>query len=257
MTGLHIFIILMGLGSISAVLGSAKLLKYYALQHNDIPGDAASFGVQASVVTQYLAILLIACSAGTLANQSLSLELAPVLTEVIVNDVHPHDVWLAIKPAIVTGVHAGIGFSLFFIFVYPYLIPQGLTNILTQTRSCQGILPRLLFEGVFTEIIIRWGLVASIYGLLDLIFGPITFIQLISVGLAAFLHASSKLPNLYALYRKACSRDLIIVGVVNFALGCMFGWLFIQHGIISVMLAHMCYEVISILVDGYQPDWDA
>lgn len=256
MTSLYVFLLLMTLGSIGALFSSGALIQYYAVQQGAEDFQAITTKVYLEVFIKFLSKLLIACTVGAAVNQWTNLNLAPHITSLIEGYHDWPNIWHHVRSSLIFGMHTGFIMSLFYIFVYPYIIPAAMVSILTQLRQCQKMLPRLFFEGVLTEIIIRWGLLSAIYGVIDIAFGKLWWVQFVAVLSTAMLHASSILPNLYSLYRNASPMDLFTVWIVQSVIGCVFGWIFIWHGLLSVMLAHISYEVACLLVERYRPRGD-
>ncbi|MAZ44450.1 MAG: hypothetical protein CMF48_04675 [Legionellales bacterium] len=256
MTSIYLFVLLMGLGTIAILASCGALIRFYAAQQGNDPSLNIGTPLYAHVFLQLFAKLLVATAIGVIVNQWTDINLAPVLTMIIENSIYWPDLWSHLRPSMVIGLHAGFIMSLFFIFVYPILIPERVVSILTQLRQCQGVVPRLLFEGILTEVVIRWGVLSFVYGLFDVFFGKVWWVQFVAVFFSAIFYAASRLPNLYSLYRSVTGADLFVVWLVGSGVGCVFGWIFVDHGILAVMLAHICYEVATILVDKYRPKWD-
>ncbi|HNX29590.1 MAG TPA: hypothetical protein PKN87_09330 [Syntrophomonadaceae bacterium] len=201
------------------------------------------------IAVQNLFMLMIAAAIGTLLAPAADLQ-APVLKAILTGG----SVWQGIKPQLLPGVVAGLVSALAFIPAYYTFFLQHLDFqtlwAVENHRLNLNLVGRLLYNGIFEEIIVRWGLMTLFVWLGSLFSGEISALI---VWLAIFISGAALallyLPDYYAA---GCLKSRPFFAFIAFLYiwnAAVFGWLFWQYGFEAAIIAHMIFLLIWYLYD--------
>ena len=158
----------------------------------------------------------------------------------------------AFKPQIIPGIVGGLagGFSLILIatILKPFLSPE----VLARLGEYGKVLPlpvRLLYGGIFEELLLRWGLMTLVVWAAWRLFQkgqgrlkPAYFVGAILISSVMF--AIGHLPVAFMLFPEPTLALTLFVIFGNSAFGLIAGYLYWKKGLESAMIAHVLTHVV-------------
>lgn len=157
----------------------------------------------------------------------------------------------AIRPQVLPGLIAGALGGIFLFAAFRYA-PIAVAEL--QDRFVIPIVARVLYGGITEELLLRWGLMATLIWLawrfLQQRHGPVRagFVWL-AIAVSALLFAAGHLPVASFLLGALDVPVVAFVIGVNTALGLLFGYLYWRHGLESAIIAHALTHVVSFLAN--------
>jgi hypothetical protein len=193
------------------------------------------------VISALQATVLIAIAAaigvGTMAQTGLQ---APFLASVASGQPEGSLLW----PQLVAGtVGAIICMGPFLAAYYGYFRPRldpATVRVTEAMRERLGLAGRLLYGGIYEELLFRWGLISLFVWLGTLLTGSVNSILVwVAIVLAGILFGAGHLPGTIAAgARKSTLLVMATLGLNGWA-ALIFGYLFWQYGLTAAILAHM------------------
>ena len=159
-------------------------------------------------------------------------------------------------PQIVPALIGGIGGAIIFISAYylifrPRLDEQTIKSMETL-RMGLGIWSRILYGGIFEEVLTRWGLMSLFVWLGALLVGePTSVVVWIAIAISGILFGLGHLPSYLAAGCQKTPLFFTAMISLNLWAALIFGWLFWQYGLLSAMLAHMLFHIVWLPFDLY------
>lgn len=202
-------------------------------------------------VTQSLILVAVAAAVGTAVAYRVDLQ-APFFEALVSGG----SIWSALRPQIIPALIAGVGGAIVFIAAYylifrPRLDDQTVKSM-ENLRIGLGVWGRILYGGIYEEVLTRWGLMSLFVWLGALIAGdPTSVVVWISIVISGILFGLGHLPS---HLRAGCQKTplfLTLVISLNLWAALIFGWLFWQYGLISAMIAHMLFHIVWLPFDLY------
>jgi len=202
-------------------------------------------------ITQSFILVAIATAVGTAVAHLVNLR-APFFEALVSGG----SIWNALQPQIAPALIGGVGGSIVFIAAY-YLIFRPRLDAQTvesmeSLRMGLGIWSRILYGGIYEELLTRWGLMSLFVWLGSLLAGdPTALVVWISIVISGVLFGLGHLPSYLAA---GCQKTPIFVTLaisLNLWAALIFGWLFWQYGLLSAMMAHMLFHIIWLPFDLY------
>ena len=202
-------------------------------------------------VAQSLILVAIAAAVGTALAYRVDLQ-APFFEALISGG----PLLSALRPQIVPTLTGGVGGAIIFIAAY-YLIFRPRLDAQTvksmeKLRMGLGIWSRLLYGGIFEEVLTRWGLLSLFVWLGALLAGsPTAVVVWIAIVISGVLFGLGHFPSYLAA---GCKKTPVFFGLMislNLWGSLIFGWLFWQCGLVAAMLAHMLFHIVWLPFDLY------
>ncbi|HEY33075.1 MAG TPA: CPBP family intramembrane metalloprotease [Dehalococcoidia bacterium] len=163
-------------------------------------------------------------------------------------------IWNALRPQIVPALIGGIGGSIFFIAAYylifrPRLDDQTVKSM-ENLRMGLGIWGRILYGGIYEEVLTRWGLMSLLVWLGSLLAGdPTALVVWIAIVISGVLFGLGHLPSHLAAGCQKTPMFLTLAISSNLWAALIFGWLFWQYGLFSAIMAHMLFHIVWLPFD--------
>lgn len=202
-------------------------------------------------VAQSLILVVVAAAVGTAVAYRVDLQ-APFFEALVSGG----PIWSALRPQIIPALIAGVGGAIVFIAAY-YLIFRPRLDYQTvksmeNLRIGLGIWGRILYGGIYEEVLTRWGLMSLFVWLGSLIAGdPTSVVVWISIVISGILFGLGHLPS---HLRAGCQKTPLFITLaisLNLWAALIFGWLFWQYGLISAMIAHILFHIVWLPFDLY------
>lgn len=240
--------------SLPGIMGTAPkfVLSIRTIARDKLPADKEPPSVAVLLVVlvvQNLLLGLLFAAVGTFVTPRIGFE-APVFTALL----QGKQVWPIMQTQLVAIAGLGIGGAVVFLAVYygwyrPRLDDTSVTAM-EELRQKLGLRGRLLYGGVFEEVLARWGLMSLLVWLGKLLLGSVSaglvWTAIIAAGvLFGLLH----IPNYLAAGCRSSGEFFSLMIGLNLGAGLIFGWLFWQHSLAGAMLAHMLFHLIWYPVD--------
>ena len=160
----------------------------------------------------------------------------------------------ALKPQIIPGIVGGLagGTSLVLIAAAtkPFLSPETLGRL----AAYGNILPipaRLLYGGIFEELLLRWGLMTLLVWVALRLFQkkrdkPTSAVFVAAILISSLVFAIGHLPVAYMLFPDMTFALLLFAIFGNAAFGLIGGYLYWKKGLESAIIAHALTHVVMI-----------
>jgi len=162
----------------------------------------------------------------------------------------------ALRPQIVPTLIGGVGGAIIFIAAYylifrPRLDGQTVKSM-ESLRMGLGIWSRILYGGIYEEVLTRWGLMSLFVWLGALLVGdPTAAVVWAAIVISGVLFGLGHLPSYLAAGCQKTPMFFALMISLNLWAALIFGWLFWQYGLISAMLAHMLFHIVWLPFDLY------
>jgi hypothetical protein len=157
--------------------------------------------------------------------------------------------WTAVTGQFVPALLAGGCGALLFVAAYygffrPRLEPQTVSASESLRRE-MGMASRLLYGGVFEEVLTRWGLMTLLVWLGSLLVGEVTAVLVwAAIILSGVIFGLLHLPSYVMAGSRATPFFVAYMVVMNLWASLIFGWLFWQYGLLAAILAHMLFHLV-------------
>jgi hypothetical protein len=160
----------------------------------------------------------------------------------------------ALQPQIAPTLIGGVGGAIIFIAAYYLVFRPGLdehtVKAMEDLRVGLGIWSRILYGGIYEEILTRWGLMTLFVWLGALLTGgPTSVVVWIAIVISGVLFGFGHLPGYLAAGCKKTPLFLTAMISLNLWAALIFGWLFWQVGLLSAILAHMIFHLVWLPFD--------
>jgi hypothetical protein len=162
----------------------------------------------------------------------------------------------ALRPQLAPALIGGVGGALLLMTAY-YLIfrpriDQQTVKAMEDLRNGLGVWARLLYGGIYEEVLIRWGLMTLFVWLGTLMTGsPAPAVIWIAIVISGVLFGLGHLPVHLAAGCKKTPMFLTAIITLNLWVAIIFGWLFWQYGLLCAILAHMVFHLVWLPFDQY------
>ena len=149
-----------------------------------------------------------------------------------------------LKPAVLLGSGGALIFVIaYYSFFRPRFDPQT-RQASEKMRYDMGLAARLLYGGIYEEILARWGLMTLIAWLGLLLTGSSTGIVMWSaIIIAGIIFGLFHVPNYVATGSRPTPFFIAYMIVMNGWASIVFGYLFWQYGLLAAMVAHMLFHL--------------
>jgi hypothetical protein len=146
------------------------------------------------------------------------------------------------------AVLVGVGGALIFLLIYyrvfrPKMDPYNV-QLTEKLRSELGISGRVLYGGIYEEVLTRWGLMTLCVWLISLVIGVNAVAFWLGILVSGILFGLGHLPGQFAAGARKTRLLIIAVIFLNLWASLIFGWLFWQVGLLSAMIAHSLFHLI-------------
>ncbi len=160
----------------------------------------------------------------------------------------------ALRPQIAPTLIGGVGGAIVFIAAYYVVFRPRLDDqtvkAMEDLRAGLGIWSRILYGGIYEEILTRWGLMTLLVWLGALLAGgPAPAVVWIAIVISGVLFGLGHLPAHLAAGCKKTPLFLAAMISLNLWAALIFGWLFWQYGLLSAILAHMIFHLLWLPFD--------
>ena len=202
-------------------------------------------------IAQSLILVAVAAAVGTAVAYRVDLQ-APFFEALVSGG----PLWSALRPQIIPALIAGVGGVIVFIAAYylifrPRLDDQTIKSM-ENLRIGLGIWGRILYGGIYEEVLTRWGLMSLFIWLGALIAGkPTSLVVWISIVISGILFGLGHIPSYLAAGCKKTPIFFALAISLNLWAALVFGWLFWQYGLLSAMIAHMLFHIVWLPFDLY------
>jgi len=162
----------------------------------------------------------------------------------------------ALQPQIIPTLIGGVGGAIIFIAAYYLIFRPRLDNQTVKSmeslRKGLGIWSRILYGGIYEEVLTRWGLMSLFVWLGSLLAGdPTAVVVWAAIVISGVLFGLGHLPSYLAAGCQKTPMFFALMISLNLWAALIFGWLFWQYGLVSAMLAHMLFHIIWLPFDMY------
>jgi len=200
---------------------------------------------------QSLFLISIAAAVGTALAFRVGLQ-APFFETLVSGGSLPDTLLPQIVPALIGGIGGAIIFiSAYYLIFRPRLDEQTIKSMETL-RMGLGIWSRILYGGIFEEVLTRWGLMSLFVWLGALLVGePTSVVVWIAIAISGILFGLGHLPSYLAAGCQKTPLFFTAMISLNLWAALIFGWLFWQYGLLSAMLAHMLFHIVWLPFDLY------
>jgi membrane protease YdiL (CAAX protease family) len=238
-------------GILITVPNQARRLAEVIAQRNSEPRSTSTNHFVIANLTQSVLFVLVTAAVGTALAHRAGLE-APVFVSLTSNS----PLWPALHPQLVPAMLGGTLGALVHILLYYAVFRPRLDE---QTRSISerlllqmGIVARVLFGGIFEEILFRWGIMSLLAWLGFKLIGVVTPLIIWSaILLSGLLFGLSHIPGALAIGAKKTPVLWTSALVMNLWGSIVFGWLFWQYGLFSAMMGHALFHLIWLPFQRY------
>ena len=165
---------------------------------------------------------------------------------------------VALKPQIVPGLLGGVAGGLAIVLITAVSKPFLPADVVARVRELSQVLPfatRLLYGGVFEELLLRWGLMTLLVWAAWRILHkgrdrprPSFFVG--AILMSALVFAAGHLPIALLLLPEPTPAYVTFVIAANSIFGVIAGFLYWRKGLESAVIAHMVTHAV-LLVAGY------
>lgn len=202
-------------------------------------------------MTQSLILIAVAAAVGTALSYRVGLH-APFFEALVSGG----PLWDTVQPQIIPALIGGVGGAIIFISAYylifrPRLDDQTVKSM-ENLRMGLGIWSRILYGGIFEEVLTRWGLMSLFVWIGVLLANdPTPAVIWIAIVISGILFGLGHLPSYLASGCKKTPVFFTAVISLNLWAALVFGWLFWQYGLVSAILAHMVFHIVWLPFDLY------
>jgi hypothetical protein len=220
-----------------------SLAEVIAQQNPESRATSANHLVVANLIQSILFVIVMA-AVGTALAHRVGLE-APFFTSFASNS----PLWPALRPQLIPAILGGTLGALVHILLYYGVFRPRLdehTRSISERLLLQmGIAARVLFGGIFEEILFRWGIMSLLAWLGLMLIGAATPLVIWSaILLSGLLFGLSHIPGALAIGAKKTPVLWTSALVMNLWGSIVFGWLFWQYGLFSAMIGHALFHLI-------------
>jgi hypothetical protein len=249
---LFLLLTLISIPGILSILSGSLDATEQLVEDNLKPGQAMPSRATLLIVSflQSLVLLAIAAAAGTAlaARSGLS---APFFESLAAGSPDLAGLSAQLSATLIWGLAGVVPFLLiYYLFVRPRFDQPSLA-ILEGLRMRLGLASRILYGGIYEEVLTRWGLMVLFAWPLTALFGQTTLAIWLAILLSGLLFGLGHMPTYLAA---GCKRTPIFVFSViflNLWASLFFGYLFWQHGLAAAMMAHMLFHLVWYPFDLY------
>lgn len=198
----------------------------------------------AVAVAQYLVIAAVFAAIGTALAPRVGLE-APFFAALAAGEFS----WAALQPQLLPALLVGGAGALVFVAAYYGFFRARLDaqtlHASERLRNELGMAARVLYGGVYEEVVARWGLMSLFVWLGALLVGaPTAVVVWTGIVIAGIIFGLLHLPNYVAAGSRLTASFVSYAIVLNLWASLVFGWLFWQYGLAAAMLAHMIFHIV-------------
>jgi hypothetical protein len=202
-------------------------------------------------IVQNLVLVAIAAAVGVALAHRVGLQ-APFFEALIsggelFSTVQPH-----IAPTLIVGVGGALIFIAAYYLVFRPRLDDHTLKVAEDLRVGLGAWSRILYGGIYEEVLTRWGLMTLLVWLGTLLAGsPTPAVIWIAIVVSGVLFGLGHLPSFLAA---GCNKTPVFLTAtisLNLWAAIIFGWLFWQHGLLSAILAHMIFHTVWLPFDWY------
>lgn len=157
----------------------------------------------------------------------------------------------ALKPQIVPGILGGLlgGFAIVTVTaLWKPFLPVQVLELISRFGKLLPLPTRLLYGGIFEEVLVRWGLMTLfVWGMWRLFQGKdrprrLTFVA--AIVTSSVLFGSGHLPLAFLLFSRPPAALIAFVIVANSLFGLIAGTLYWKKGLESAIVAHMVAHLV-------------
>ena len=135
----------------------------------------------------------------------------------------------------------GVGGALIFLLIYyrgfrPKMDPFNV-EMTEKMRSELGLAGRILYGGIYEEVLTRWGLMTLCVWLISLVIGLSAAAFWLGILVSGVLFGLGHLPGQLAAGARRTRLLILAVLFLNLWVSIIFGWLFWQTGLLSAMVS--------------------
>jgi hypothetical protein len=231
-------------GILIAIPSQARQLADVIAQQNPDSQAASVNRLAIAQVIQSILFVLAMAAVGTALAPRIGFG-APFFVSLVSNS----PIWPVLHPQLVPAMLGGTLGALVHILLYYAVfrsrIDEHTRSITERLRLQMGITARVLFGGIFEEILFRWGIMSLLAWLGFLLMGVVTPLAIWSAMLlSGLLFGLSHIPGALAIGAKKTPMLWISALVMNLWASIVFGWLFWQYGLLSAMIGHALFHLI-------------
>lgn len=165
----------------------------------------------------------------------------------------------ALKPQIIPGIVGGFAGGTALVLIASILKPFLTPETLTRLGSYGNILPiptRLLYGGIFEELLLRWGFMTLLVWAAFRLFQkkrdkPTTTVFVAAILISSLIFAIDHLPVAYMLFPNLTFPLLLFAIIGNSAFGLIGGYLYWRKGLESAIIAHALTHVVMITASHF------
>lgn len=214
---------------------------------DDIPTDKPMPPMSVMVLVsslQSLVLISIFAAIGTALASRVGLR-APFFESLIVGKGIADAFRMQLVPALLVGSGGAIVFLLAYYLLFRRRLDAETVECWDGLRMQLGFWGRILYGGVFEEVLTRWGLMTLFVWLGSLLFGEtIALVVWIAILLTGILFGLGHLPGYLAAGCRKSSLFIAAMLSLNLWASVTFGWLYWQFGLLAAMLAHMLFHIL-------------
>lgn len=209
-------------------------------------------------VAQFFLLILFFCFLGDVATQSMGIDRAPIVHALLARSWTVID-WVEweFPTAFSVGLAAGALYLFIFYTIGSWIMDNHFRDILHERRFGLGLWGRLLGESVHEELIVRWGMMNALLWCFYQMHASLEPIVVWTcMGLSAFLWSLSRLPGFRFGGVNFASGQIGAFLFLNTLRGMIFGWVYWETGILSAIVAHICFELVWFVIDWTRQEDD-
>ena len=151
---------------------------------------------------------------------------------------------MQLAPALLAGCLGAIVFLMAYYLFFRRKLDEETVRSWDSLRMQLGIWGRILYGGIFEEILIRWGLMTLVVWFGTLLVGETTALVVwVAIVLTGILFGLGHLPGYLAAGCQKSSLFIAAMLSLNLWASVIFGWLYWQYGLLAAMLAHMLFHI--------------
>jgi hypothetical protein len=202
-------------------------------------------------IIQSLVLVAIAAAIGVALAHRVDLQ-APFFEALVSGGALADALWPQIGPALIGGVGGALVLIAAYYLIFRPRIDEPTVKAMEDLRVGLGAWARILYGGIYEEVLTRWGLMTLFVWLGTLMTGsPAPAVIWIAIVISGVLFGLGHLPAYLAVGCKKTPMFLTAMITLNLWAAVIFGWLFWQYGLLCAILAHMIFHLVWLPFDQY------
>lgn len=193
---------------------------------------------------QAFILLMIFAAAGVLVAPQIGFS-APFFSALLAGNGVVESLLDQLVPALLVGGVGGLIFVGLYYFVFRKMLDEHTVKVTEDMRNNLGLAGRLLYGGIYEEVLTRWGLMSLLVWILLKISGVVSPTTIwVGIVITGVLFGLGHIPGSLSVGAKM-SRALVIVAIsLNLWASLLFGWLFWQYGLLAAIIGHALFHLV-------------